>query len=235
MSLIWFQRIQPITRTWSKVLTSWTSGSIVEFLGYQFFHPTKRGKKVADVYLEGMDQFNGWFLSSLITSAAVQEVVPFKSIYVHGFVLDSEGKKMSKSLGNVIHPVDIVNGSKKAKIEPFGADALRFWVLREANSHRDVRFDLKEMPSCKEYVFKIRKLLRFAVGSLDGFDQEQCLNHDQLLLVEKIMLHLVSSFHKELTESMDELKFEQVIRLIQTIIEQLSGFYITSCKNRIVL
>lgn len=193
----------------------------------------EEGKKVADVYLEGMDQFNGWFLSSLITSTAIQEVVPFKSIFVHGFVLDSEGKKMSKSLGNVIHPVDIVDGNKKTQIDPFGADALRFWVLRDANSHRDVRFDLKEMPSCKEYVFRIRKLFRFAIGSLDGFDQGQCLNHNQLLLTEKMILHLVSCFHKELTEAMDEFKFERVFRPIQTIIEQLSGFYITSCKNRL--
>lgn len=81
------------------------------------------GSKVADMYLEGADQFRGWFQSSLLTSVALRDKSPYKKICVHGFAVDEKGNKMSKSLGNVINPVDIVKG-KKGK-PPYGIDALR--------------------------------------------------------------------------------------------------------------
>lgn len=79
--------------------------------------------KIADLYLEGNDQFNGWFYSSLITSLACRNAPPYKSIYIHGFAVDEKGFKMSKSLGNVVDPVDIVTGKKGQK--PYGIDVLR--------------------------------------------------------------------------------------------------------------
>lgn len=79
--------------------------------------------KVADLYLEGVDQFTGWFQSSLMTSVAIRDEAPYKSIYVHGFAVDENGTKMSKSLGNVVDPVEITRGSKKHKA--FGVDTLR--------------------------------------------------------------------------------------------------------------
>lgn len=79
--------------------------------------------KVADLYLEGIDQFTGWFQSSLLTSVALRNTVPYKKIYVHGFVVDENGMKMSKSLGNVVDPEVIMKGGKKNK--PFGIDVLR--------------------------------------------------------------------------------------------------------------
>lgn len=81
------------------------------------------GPKVADLYLEGSDQFAGWFQSSLLTSIAIRNKTPFKSIYVHGFAVDEKGIKMSKSLGNVIDPMEIVAGKKGQK--PYGIDVLR--------------------------------------------------------------------------------------------------------------
>lgn len=88
------------------------------------------GTKVADMYLEGVDQFNGWFQSSLLTSVAIRNKAPFRSIYVHGFAVDEKGKKMSKSLGNVMDPLVIVKGKKGQK--PYGIDVLRkgmFYML----------------------------------------------------------------------------------------------------------
>lgn len=79
--------------------------------------------QVADLYLEGVDQFTGWFQSSLMTSVAVRNKAPYKSIYVHGFAVDEKGNKMSKSVGNVVDPVGVTNGSKNNK--PFGIDTLR--------------------------------------------------------------------------------------------------------------
>lgn len=78
---------------------------------------------IADVYLEGVDQFTGWFQSSLLTSVALRDKAPYKNVYVHGFAVDEKGMKMSKSLGNVVDPVNILVGSKGMK--PFGIDALR--------------------------------------------------------------------------------------------------------------
>lgn len=78
------------------------------------------GEKVADMYLEGIDQFMGWFQSSLLTSVALRDKAPYKTIYVHGFAVDQNGVKMSKSLGNVVDPVEITNGKK-----PYGVDTLR--------------------------------------------------------------------------------------------------------------
>lgn len=79
--------------------------------------------KIADLYLEGVDQFTGWFQSSLMTSVALQNKAPYKSIYVHGFAVDEQGLKMSKSLGNVVDPFDIVQGKKEFKA--YGVDTLR--------------------------------------------------------------------------------------------------------------
>lgn len=79
--------------------------------------------QIADMYLEGVDQFNGWFQSSLMTSVAIRDKVPYKSIYVHGFAVDEKGFKMSKSIGNVVDPQELIEGSKKQ--QPLGIDPLR--------------------------------------------------------------------------------------------------------------
>lgn len=78
---------------------------------------------VADMYLEGVDQFNGWFQSSLMTSVALRDRAPYKTIFVHGFAVDQNGLKMSKSLGNVVDPQDLIEGGKKQ--QPLGIDVLR--------------------------------------------------------------------------------------------------------------
>lgn len=81
------------------------------------------GEQIADLYLEGVDQFTGWFQSSLLTSTALKDDAPYKTLYVHGFAVDENRKKMSKSVGNVINPQDILEGTKKQKA--YGIDSLR--------------------------------------------------------------------------------------------------------------
>lgn len=83
--------------------------------------------KIADIYLEGVDQFTGWFQSSLLTSVALRDKAPYKNVYVHGFAVDEKGMKMSKSLGNVVDPINILQGNNENK--PFGIDALRYQLF----------------------------------------------------------------------------------------------------------
>ncbi len=86
----------------------------------------------ADLYCEGHDQFNGWFLSSLLLSTGIQSRAPFLNLFVHGFVVDKNNQKMSKSIGNVIQPSDIIYGGGKEKFNENGLDVCRQWVTRES-------------------------------------------------------------------------------------------------------
>ena len=98
----------------------------------------------ADLYLEGSDQHRGWFQSSLLTSVAVNEHAPFKKVLTHGFALDENGRKMSKSLGNIIDPLVIINGGSNKKLDPaYGADVLRLWVSSVAVSYTHLTLPTK--------------------------------------------------------------------------------------------
>ena len=111
--------------------------------------------KTADMYLEGLDQTRGWFQSSLILSVALQSKAPYKSVYVHGFAVDSEGRKMSKSLGNIINPLDL--------LKDYGADVLRWYVARHASSHSNVPIDYAKFKTCKESVFKVISMINLII------------------------------------------------------------------------
>src|SRR5690606_6185756 len=118
----------------------------------------------ADLYIEGTDQHRGWFQSSLLTAVATRGQAPYKGVITHGFVVDGEGRKMSKSFGNVIDPFDI--------IEKYGADVLRLWV-----ASMDYRVDIKVSPEFMERMAevyrKIRNTIRFMLGNLNDFDPVQ--------------------------------------------------------------
>jgi isoleucyl-tRNA synthetase len=118
----------------------------------------------ADMYLEGADQYRGWFQSSLLTSVATVGKAPYKTVLTHGWVVDGEGKKMSKSLGNVINPADIV--------KEYGADILRLWV--SSSDYRvDVRISKDMFKQLSEIYLKIRNTSRFILGNLSGFHPDE--------------------------------------------------------------
>lgn len=121
-------------------------------------------KYPADLYLEGSDQHRGWFNSSLITSVAINGYAPYKGLLTHGFVLDGEGRKMSKSLGNVIIPEKVMN--------QYGADILRLWVA-SVDYTGDVRISMDMLKQISEVYRKIRNTLRFLHGNVSDFDQKQ--------------------------------------------------------------
>ena len=119
------------------------------------------GIKKADLYLEGSDQHRGWFQTSLLESCAIYDESPYKSVLTHGFVIDENGKKMSKSLGNVISPKDIIS--------KYGADILRIWVA-SSNFNEDIKISFENIKRQSESYRKIRNTLRFLLGNLNGFD-----------------------------------------------------------------
>ena len=116
----------------------------------------KRSKIVVDLYLEGLDQFSGWFYSSLLTSLALQGCSPYKKLYVHGFTLDEKGRKMSKSLGNVIAPSNITEGKtstptkKASKGVVYGVDILRWWVAAHGSQSSAISVGKNLLDQCKQ-------------------------------------------------------------------------------------
>lgn len=121
------------------------------------------GNNKADLYLEGSDQHRGWFQSSLLTSAAVNGTAPYKKVVTHGFVLDEKGRKMSKSVGNVVDP-------KKVQ-EQYNTDVLRLWVA-SVNYSDDVVLGDGVLKNCASYYFKLRNTLRYMLGNMYGFNNE---------------------------------------------------------------
>jgi isoleucyl-tRNA synthetase len=134
----------------------------------------------ADLYLEGSDQHRGWFHSSLLESIGANGVPPFKAILTHGFVLDEQGRKMSKSLGNVTAPQDVM--------KQYGADILRLWVMN-SDTTMDLRIGPEILKQQAELYRRIRNTLRWLLGNLDGFTEAETLPHAELPELERWVLH----------------------------------------------
>ena len=137
-------------------------------------HPQLRWP--ADFYLEGSDQHRGWFQTSLITSCAVENRAPFEIVLTHGFVVDAEGRKMSKSLGNVITPEQI--------IKKYGADILRLWALSE-NYQQDMRISQKIIDHLVIVYRTLRNTMRFILGNLNDYDSSVQVDESDFLEVDK--------------------------------------------------
>src|SRR5699024_1258313 len=135
----------------------------------------------ADLYLEGSDQYRGWFNSSLSTSVAVTGKAPYKSVLSHGFVLDGEGRKMSKSLGNIMSPSQVQ--------KQLGTDILRLWVS-SVDYQADVRISQEILKQTSESYRKIRNTFRFILGNLADFDPaKDSVKDEDLKEVDKYMLY----------------------------------------------
>ena len=144
----------------------------------------------ADLYLEGSDQHRGWFQSSLLEAVGTRGVAPFKAILTHGFVLDEQGRKMSKSLGNVVAPQEVVSKT--------GADILRLWVMN-TDVTEDQRIGKNILDQQAELYRRIRNTLRWLLGNLDGFDAAaEILPHDQLPELERWVLHRLTELDAKL-------------------------------------
>ncbi|PWA00643.1 hypothetical protein BB558_003303 [Smittium angustum] len=214
---------------WFDSGTSWTL--FPEKIGIK----NNDGKFVADVYLEGSDQHRGWFQSSLITSNAIQGVAPYKTLYTHGFLLDENGIKMSKSIGNTVQPSEVINGSNANgnKKPGYGVDVLRLWVGMH-DSSSDMQIGPQIISNVSQTMRKIRGTFRFLLSNLNDFGEDKLVPYDNLLPIDKFALDELYKTINSIEKSFDEFMFYQgthsMIIFINTF---LSSLYFDTIKDRL--
>ncbi|XP_023250466.1 isoleucine--tRNA ligase, mitochondrial isoform X3 [Seriola lalandi dorsalis] len=188
----------------------------------------------ADAYVEGKDQIGGWFQSSLLTSVAVRNKAPYKSLVVHGFAISEQGEKMSKSLGNVVDPDTVINGGKDNGLPAYGADVLRWWVA-ESNIFSEVQIGPSALNSARDSIGKLRNTLKFLLGNLHGFDPlTQAVDSKEMHYIDQYMLHLLREYSMKVTDAYSEFDAGRVIRVLQAFIARdVSSFYFSIIKDRL--
>ncbi|HDE6453291.1 TPA: isoleucine--tRNA ligase [Staphylococcus aureus] len=178
----------------------------------------------ADMYLEGSDQYRGWFNSSITTSVATRGVSPYKFLLSHGFVMDGEGKKMSKSLGNVIVPDQVV----KQK----GADIARLWVS-STDYLADVRISDEILKQTSDVYRKIRNTLRFMLGNINDFNPDtDSIPESELLEVDRYLLNRLREFTASTINNYENFDYLNIYQEVQNFINvELSNFYLDYGKD----
>ena len=179
-----------------------------------------------DMYLEGNDQHRGWFQSSLLTAVATKGKAPFKTVVTHGYVVDGEGRKMSKSLGNGIDPFDV--------IKEYGADILRLWVA-SCDYKTDIRISKKLLTQISEVYRKIRNTSRYIIGNIHDFNPDtDMVAYDDLLEIDKVALLKLANLLKKVNESYKEYEFHVMFHAIHNFcVVDMSNFYLDIIKDRL--
>jgi isoleucyl-tRNA synthetase len=191
----------------------------------------------ADMYLEGSDQHRGWFQSSLLTSVAANGCAPYKTVLTHGFALDENGRKMSKSLGNVIDPALIIEGGKNHKVDPpYGADVLRLWVS-SVDYSSDVLIGKNILKQMSDVYRKIRNTSRFLLGNLHDFDPAvDAVPYAELPELDRYMLHRITEVFGEVNEAFETFQFFRFFQTVQNFcVVDLSNFYLDIAKDRLYI
>ena len=180
----------------------------------------------ADLYLEGNDQYRGWFQSSLLTSVATSGTAPYKTVLTHGMILDMEKRKMSKSLGNGISPQEVM--------KQFGADVLRLWVA-SCDYQSDVAISLDILKQLSEAYRKIRNTARYILGNLADFDPDNdMVSVDDLTPIDKWAVTKLNELIDKVRESYDKYEFHIVYHSIHNFcVVDMSNFYLDVLKDRL--
>ncbi|MEW6101434.1 MAG: isoleucine--tRNA ligase [Candidatus Omnitrophota bacterium] len=179
-----------------------------------------------ELYLEGSDQHRGWFQSSLISSICIDRLPPFKSVLTHGFVVDAEGRKMSKSLGNVISPFDI--------IKDYGADILRLWVA-SSDYNEDIRISSQILLRLSEAYRKIRNTAKFILSNLYDFDPaKDRVDYEKLNKIDKWILYKKENVLQAAESAYENFEFYKAYKKIYDFCnEELSMYYLDMIKGRL--
>ncbi|MGB1581780.1 MAG: isoleucine--tRNA ligase, partial [Nevskiales bacterium] len=180
----------------------------------------------ADLYLEGSDQHRGWFQSSLLTSVAMYERAPYKAVLTHGFTVDEQGRKMSKSQGNVVAPQSVV--------KQMGADVLRLWV--SASDYRgEIAVSDELLKRTADAYRRIRNTLRFMLGNLHGFDpQAHRVAVDDMLALDRWAVARAAALQDEIRTAFDQFEFHKVYQKLHNFcVVDMGGFYLDVIKDRL--
>ena len=179
-----------------------------------------------DMYLEGSDQHRGWFQSSLLTAVAIKGQAPYRQVLTHGFTLDGEGRKMSKSLGNTTAPQEV--------IDEFGADILRLWAA-STDYRNDVRISKQILKTLSETYRRIRNTARFLLGNLHDFDPKtNTVEYENLLSMDKWILDRLHRIISRVYDAFEEYEFHVPVSLIHSFcVNELSAFYLDISKDRL--
>ena len=182
----------------------------------------------ADLYLEGSDQHRGWFHSSLLESAGTRGRAPYKSVLTHGFVLDEKGYKMSKSVGNVVDPADI--------LKEYGADILRLWAIT-CDYSEDVKIGKELLKNVADLYRRFRNTLRFLLGALDGFDKNEAItdaDFAKMPELERYVLQRLYAVNAAIDEAVAKHDYNEMIHQLHTFCNaELSSFYFDIRKDRL--
>jgi isoleucyl-tRNA synthetase len=178
----------------------------------------------ADIYVEGSDQHRGWFQSSLLESCGTRGRAPFNAILTHGFTMDSKGMKMSKSLGNTVDPLKVM--------ETYGADIIRLWAL-SVDYTEDHRIGDEILKGVSDQYRKLRNTFRYLLGALDGFsDEERRTDFNAFPELERYMLSLLAKLDAQLRNATDDFDFNLYTRALADFCnEDLSAFYFDIRKD----
>ena len=208
-----FTKEEDIMDVWFDSGSTWNGVLIEQGLPYP-----------SDMYLEGSDQYRGWFNSSLICGVAVTGKAPYKELVSHGFTLDGNGNKMSKSLGNVIVPADMVR--------LHGSDILRLWVT-STDYTEDVRISDDLIKQVKESYRKIRNTYKFMLGNLKDFNYtKDSVKYEDMPYYDKYMMNELNKFTKNVLEEYNNYNFQNVYKLVNNFVSfTLSNFYLDFTKD----
>jgi len=175
------------------------------------------------MYLEGTDQHRGWFHSSLLESSGTRGKAPYESVLTHGFIVDGNGRKMSKSLGNNISPDDI--------LQKYGVDILRLWVVA-SNYYDDLKIDNAILKSQAESYRKIRNTFRFLIGNLNDFDKDEIIEEENFPELEKFLLHRLWEVDQTVKKCIENFNFHLMFTtLLNFCSNDLSAFYFDIRKD----
>ncbi|MBC2664650.1 isoleucine--tRNA ligase [Novosphingobium flavum] len=190
----------------------------------ELLRPAGYTQPPADLYLEGSDQHRGWFQSSLLESCATRGRAPYKAVLTHGFTMDSKGMKMSKSLGNTVDPIKVM--------ETYGADIVRLWAL-SVDYTEDHRIGDEILKGVADQYRKLRNTFRYLLGALDSFDfAAEGVAHGEMPELERYVLHRLAELDATLRRAIADFDFNEYTRaLIEFCNEDLSAFFFDIRKD----
>nr|WP_034947868.1 isoleucine--tRNA ligase [Gilliamella apicola] len=179
----------------------------------------------ADMYLEGSDQHRGWFMSSLMLSTAIDNKAPYKQVLTHGFVVDGQGRKMSKSLGNIVTPQDVMN--------KLGADILRLWIASTDYSG-EMNYSDEIIKRAADSYRRIRNTARFLLANLNGFDPvKNMVKPEDMVVLDRWAVSMAKEAQEQIIQAYENYDFHKVVqRIMQFCSIEMGSFYLDIIKDR---